>query len=206
MYGDYTKYVSFIDDLPLFNKNSFISLKSVQDRKFYEEFTETQIFNQLVQSKCNEICFPYFYKESIRYINDQNLMTTNPTILINMVEEFKLIKKGGDEVNSELLKTKSDKDFDIILIKPQYLEEFNEFKNSYKDYKKIEEFIFSKFPANSNKVVNNSATNTNIIIGVNQIKFEIKKKVYQFYKFELPENIYCKESVLNNSIIFILLN
>jgi hypothetical protein len=61
MIGDYQKYNQIVDDLPVFNTESFVSNRPEKDKHFYSELTETQIFNHFLQSEAKE-CFPFFYK------------------------------------------------------------------------------------------------------------------------------------------------
>lgn len=61
MIGDYQKYNQIVDDLPVFNTESFVSNRPEKDKHFYLELTETQIFNHFLQSEAKE-CFPFFYK------------------------------------------------------------------------------------------------------------------------------------------------
>jgi len=50
-----------MDDIPLFNSESFIANKSNPHKIFFEDFCSTQIFRQFLQNDSKEN-FPYFYK------------------------------------------------------------------------------------------------------------------------------------------------
>ena len=56
---DYKKYLAFIDDLPVFNTNVFLSEKPESDRVFYKELTTTQLFQ-------------IFMQNALSYLNNKN--------------------------------------------------------------------------------------------------------------------------------------
>ena len=53
MFRDYPKYMCLLDNDVVFNKNSFMNSVDKHDKKFYDEFLETQIFQQFTQSIFN---------------------------------------------------------------------------------------------------------------------------------------------------------
>jgi hypothetical protein len=60
MIGDYMKFVSFLDNVPLFNMESFFATKVPKEKEFYEKLVESQNFNFFLQQDLKEV-FPYFY-------------------------------------------------------------------------------------------------------------------------------------------------
>ncbi len=50
MIGDYKKYVSFIDNLTLFNTESFLSHRPTPYKNFYTELSQSQIFRQFLHN------------------------------------------------------------------------------------------------------------------------------------------------------------
>jgi hypothetical protein len=50
-----------MDDIPLFNSESFVASKPKLQMKFYNDFSSTQIFRQFLQNDTKDN-FPYFYK------------------------------------------------------------------------------------------------------------------------------------------------
>lgn len=68
IFGEYKKYVTFIDKTPIFDIKAFVSLKPALHSSFYEEITSTHIFKYFLQSTCEDI-FPYFEKLCLRYSN-----------------------------------------------------------------------------------------------------------------------------------------
>lgn len=57
----YAQYLTFMDEVPLFNTESFIANKLNTQKKFFADFCSTQIFRQFLQNDSKEN-FPYFYK------------------------------------------------------------------------------------------------------------------------------------------------
>jgi hypothetical protein len=64
LFGDYKKYVSIIDSIPLLNTTSFLSKRPPTMHEFYKELTGGQIFRYFLQNKQTS---PYFEKMCIRY-------------------------------------------------------------------------------------------------------------------------------------------
>ena len=70
IFGDFRKYLTYIDKIPIFNEESFVISRSVIYKKFYEEILNTHIFKYFLQISDYKIsCFPYFDKLSIRFSN-----------------------------------------------------------------------------------------------------------------------------------------
>lgn len=70
----YTQYLTFMDDIPLFNCEGFVANKFKEHKKFYSDFTSTQIFRQFLQNDSKEN-FPFFYK-----ILNQNKMNISHNV------------------------------------------------------------------------------------------------------------------------------
>ena len=62
MFQDYAKYLSFIEQDPVFNKSLFIEKKSNSEKKFYNEILDTQLFQQFTQN---------VVKEDVNYFNNK---------------------------------------------------------------------------------------------------------------------------------------
>jgi len=52
---DYKKYLSFIDDLPVFNTNEFLHKRPETDKVFFKELTTTQLFEIFLQNSLSYI-------------------------------------------------------------------------------------------------------------------------------------------------------
>ena len=80
MIGDYAKYATVIEDVPVFNIENFVANRPEKDASFYTELTETQLFNHFLQLDVKE-SFPYFYKTNEKQVNiitaANNLLSSN---------------------------------------------------------------------------------------------------------------------------------
>lgn len=74
LFGDYNKYVSFVDGVPLFNKESYLMNHSSKDRVFFERIADAQHFNYFLQYDIKEV-YPYFHKLCLRYSNSLKMKT-----------------------------------------------------------------------------------------------------------------------------------
>ena len=62
MFQDYAKYLSFIEEDPVFNKSLFLEKKPNNEKQFYNEILDTQLFQQFTQN---------VVKEDINYFNNK---------------------------------------------------------------------------------------------------------------------------------------
>jgi len=70
--GDYLKCLTYVNDAPIFNVNSFLENKDTKHKNFYKELVSTQLFLQfLEQNSLNK--HPYFNKLLLRYNNSNHL-------------------------------------------------------------------------------------------------------------------------------------
>jgi hypothetical protein len=54
MFQDYAKYLSFVEEDPVFNKSLFLEKKPNNEKAFYNEILDTQLFQQFTQNVVNE--------------------------------------------------------------------------------------------------------------------------------------------------------
>jgi len=54
MFQDYAKYLSFIEQDPVFNKSLFLEKKPNNQKSFYNEILDSQMFQQFTQNVVNE--------------------------------------------------------------------------------------------------------------------------------------------------------
>ena len=94
MFKDYPKYICLLDNDFVFNKNSFMQTINKIDKIFFDEFIDTQIFQQFTQTIFTEEC-DYFNK------------------MIN--------KEEGEEENIEFTGIDLDKTEKVYIIAPKYL-------------------------------------------------------------------------------------
>ena len=96
IFGDYKKYVSFIDKTPIFNTKSFIALKPEKYSEFYDTIVNTHIFKYFLQIESEENLF-YFNKLCLRYSNRQYISFKNSKKKI-LIE--KIHKNNSDKNNT----------------------------------------------------------------------------------------------------------
>lgn len=71
MIGDYKKFVSYIDNIPLFNTDCFLNNRSPKYKTFYTELSQSQIFRHFLHSD-NINPLTLFEKACFRYSNNIN--------------------------------------------------------------------------------------------------------------------------------------
>jgi hypothetical protein len=104
MFKGFYKYLALLDNNDVvFNKKLFINEKPLQDKKFYEEFIDTQIFQQFIQTIAINDDYNYFKnmimnnKTYTKYLNNNKndyyyyVIPDNPENNINN-NDFKTIK------------------------------------------------------------------------------------------------------------------
>jgi hypothetical protein len=85
MIGDYQKYVSYIEELPLFNNESFIDSRPEKYHNFYSELIHSQNFRYFLQTKDQ---LAYFHKMCSRF---NNFILTKGNVSIKNLKKSKNI-------------------------------------------------------------------------------------------------------------------
>ena len=89
---DYKKYLSFIDDLPVFNTNEFLHKRPENDKIFFKELTTTQLFQIFIQnalSYINNKDKKYFFDELIeKYFKVRGFDRKNNLLFLILNTEF----------------------------------------------------------------------------------------------------------------------
>ena len=127
--GKYKEYFFIIDDLPVFNKESYIESQRSEDRRFYKEFTETQTFLQFLVVEKEEMkkrksfihkfnsmpkygrSYDKMYIDLSLFYNRMNKMNSNDFILNYKKSNknfFKLKKNNNEE--PEIIFDKEEKE------------------------------------------------------------------------------------------------
>ena len=194
MYGDHVKYLSFIDDTPLFNKEGFFNSKQKQDQPFYAELTETQMFNQLVDNKNLKETLKYFYKENSKFLEYQDNYLLDQSSNLNQLclENFvktSYSRKSSMEVKidekslhkNSLLEVQKN---EVAVLKPYFLEEFN----YCNDKSKIDEVVKNKYE----KEESLGFIMTKSLCPVTE---ELQSGEYNYYKYILEEDSNIKSSI-----------
>lgn len=92
LFGDYKSYVSYIDDVPLFNTESFLKNKPEKQKNFLNELTQTQNFQLFLQTKEN---YPFFDK----------ICTRNNSTMVLRRESKKTLNRSSSVNKSELVRS-----------------------------------------------------------------------------------------------------
>jgi len=112
---DYKKYIGMMDDDEvIFNKNLFMKTAKKEEKAFYEQFLETQLFEQFTQNIFSSEC-KYFNKEIALYgKKEKNKESSSISTNIFNVEKNYIIKPDflkleEDKLNVSIEKTLSEK-------------------------------------------------------------------------------------------------
>ena len=150
MVGDYKKYVSYIDNLPLFNTDSFLINRPSKYKTFFTELTQSQIFRQFLH---NDNMHPriYFEKMCNRFSGSINLVKRSSS---------KTIRKISSVKNCNLLNINSD-NTTTVSISPNIYVNKNNVSDTVND-------------SDSKITLENSQCKLKILIFLNLVKSNIK--------------------------------
>ena len=134
MFHDYYKYMTFLDNDVVFNKSLFLEkITNINDKKFYTEFFETQLFQQFCQNIVKDE-LNYFTTKANNY--DPNKKESSKTLLnLSLSKNFTFKRTITNRI-------KRDK---IYIITPEYLKKKDE------DMEKIEKKMEEKYKINKEK-------------------------------------------------------
>ena len=150
MFGDFMKYVSFLDNVPLFNKDSFFSTKSLKEKDFYDKLVESQNFNFFLQQDSKE-SFPYFYdlclKETVSFQNDINKYRSTTSSFTQQDKKNLSVSAiyTGTDIKKSSFVEEIDEDYKDLFYEKRsldYLETYRIENNYFKNNK----FTFKKIP------------------------------------------------------------
>ena len=115
MFHDYYKYMTFLEDDVVFNKSLFLEkITNVNDKKFYDEFIDSQLFQQFCQNIVkNEL--KYFTNMVMNYDpnkKDKNLLSKSVSPISKPISSLSALQR------TLVNKVKQDKAY---IIKPDYL-------------------------------------------------------------------------------------
>lgn len=100
MLSGYTKYLSYMDELPVFNEKVFICNKSRRDRDFYEKLVETQNFNYFLQLD-TKIQAPYFHRKLNKNVGQSKSVSRRGSKFTNKREARKSLSSSDTLNNSK---------------------------------------------------------------------------------------------------------
>lgn len=171
----YNHCLTILEDIPLFNTESFIENKPKSHRKFYTDFTATQIFLQFLQTD-NKENFPYFHK--IDQINKNHLNQNS--------RKNTYIQKTADLDISKYFHLNGNSSRGSVASMDKYLVESlraNSLGNaSLQDKKESKKEKEKTGASNSNKDKRNSDT-----FSMNNLNFNSEKKL----NFIIDDNYLC---------------
>ena len=135
MFSDYYKYLCVLGEDVVFNKNLFISDRPKEDQNFYDEFIDTQLFQQFTQNIIQEDDYKYFKlkiaeKEGLSVEKEKNIV--NRTSSINDVKVY-VIKPNLLKINSK----------DTSEIEKLVLEKYSEVKSAG-DFVSLNDYILNE--------------------------------------------------------------
>ena len=105
MFHDIDKYLCYLDDDIIFNKNLFLETVHKDDRKFYNEFIDTQLFQLFTQ----------------------NIVKDESSYFKTMLEEYN--KNNGKFINDKIMERNNFDVKKIYIISPDYLDINDKDKN-----------------------------------------------------------------------------
>ncbi len=182
LYG-YDKYAYIIDDYPAFNAFSMINEKPKSDKRFYEELTNTQIFQMFIQKSLLNDDLNFYFDKKIKEYDDFQKQGLNLGEIINF--------QSKNLYNEYLASQKINKNY---IIKPYLIANYNKYeeemkmKNKSITFKDVNEFIYSQnFINDKGKNTNNDSIKNNLIID-NLFKFDSKEFPNSYKIFLIPNN------------------
>ena len=182
MFGDYTNFLSFLDNVPIFNKEIFFKTKSHGEIEFYDRVLESQNFNFFLQLDSKKTT-PFFYNQCHIYSKNKGKKDKNRNSRVGSCK-----KKINDSTDMSNLKSGFLEDSDEGNDKTSFYE------NKMKEYL-ISYAIKSYLPLNLNEL-NNIPPNK--IILVKQPNFNIAYPLSKTFKRYIIEDTN-KEEDLNSS-------
>ena len=169
MFHDYYKYMTFLDDDVVFNKSLFLEkITVINDKKFYMEFFDTQIFQQFCQNIVNDE-LNYFTTMAMNYNPFKNILSSSyKRSFTNIVKREK-----------------------TYVIKPQYLRIEDE---NIENIKKIMEKKFRlEEKIDEDGII---ISKERIITDLGKIKDE-NYKISNCYIYNIPESQQLKRNTIN---------
>ena len=161
LFGDFSKYLSFIDGVPIFNKECFL-INHSKNGDFFEKFIDSQNFSYFLQCEFKDN-FPYFNKLCLRLIGHNNRKTislsnniskspisrpsinnstqnSTPNININYKTPSLNLENSNNSQSENNIEGNKIELSDTFLINPYFISE-----QLVPNIDKIEELIYEKY-------------------------------------------------------------
>ena len=129
MFSDIEKYLTFLDEDVVFNKNLFLEKISQEDKKFYDEFLDSQLFQLFTQN---------IIKDDLSYFK-------------NMVDDY---NRNGKKFKTNKLDYELTSNKKLYIITPDYLD----INSTGKKNKQILDEINKKYELINNDDINHRTT------------------------------------------------
>ena len=142
MFQDYAKYLSFVEQDPVFNKALFIEKKPANESNFYNEILDTQLFQQFTQNVVNEDVNYFNNKITLKELGKKE-KKKNATIEKEycIIPEFLHLKKNKDNNMNSSIKELKEK-YPEVNEKNLSLISENKFKIEEKKYNEKKSQIY----------------------------------------------------------------
>jgi hypothetical protein len=192
--GPYSKYLSFLDDIPLFNSDSYLSQILKSNKDFCQEFIETQIFRNFLQCEAREE-FSYF-KNLIKNIYGEKEIRTHKRSNSTSGKRTSEIE-GSSSSEGEFQQTfiippyyidnpKGDLQRAIIILNDKFSTNATQYLNKAINFENIKDLKFEEMPSNCTRYIieelkskkqTESGFNTKIASKIKPFVLEIEKKI-----------------------------
>ena len=175
LFGDYIKYLSFIDKVPIFNKESFLETRKNKNHEFFDQFTETQSFLFFLQQDPKE-SYTVFCKLSHQFADED--------------------KKQSKNSKKTILEMRKASSTFIEKIPLSFLD--NKSKISYKKKDDDSSFYSSNSDSDSSTITYHDYKEIYFIVPY----FDTEKKLKQEVSFneESTENLECQTNIVVENI------
>jgi hypothetical protein len=104
LFGDYKKYVTCIDDYPLFNTETLLNNRLAKNKSYYEELTQTLIFRQFLQQE-NMKSNLYFQNMTLRYNSSINTSRRSSSVKRNSTVNEAMENENHNSSHGNIINT-----------------------------------------------------------------------------------------------------
>lgn len=210
-FGDFEKYLSFIDELPLFNADSFIKSKKDEDRMYFEDLVNTQVFNTFLQInyKAEQIFKEKIAIQGCHRKADSELCESSINLRDSMSATKQYVK--SNDLNSliekviEFVNQYPESLYSHYFVNPYFLKDnFNQkvFINHY-SYSVIDCLKLTLSEEKEQTLMNESLKSFQVSYIVDQLNIPSLDEVVKFLKsFEKYDKIYFPFSSFEGEAVF----
>ena len=228
MFHDIDKYLCFLDDDVVFNKKLFLETIPKEEKKFYDEFIDTQLFQMFCQNYVNDE-FDYFksmineYNTNKKFLDEEFIKKYIKKIYILNPDYLGIIERNKKNIEIKLkqkYKIEGEQDDDEIFYRDKRITEYiqkidnNNYNNTEcniyllpeKEEEEEEGGMFSKKETeeiSKDQIKKYIRTKTNINDMTEKEKDSIKERIKDFtvsiFKSEeIKEDVHLKKELQND--------